>query len=214
MFKKSVSLRRKSFFKYFVTDHISQYKWSYLLFGIIAVLGLIIGFVVGFNRADNFALKDLPDGVLVHFLNNKASAASVFFSRFFGFLGLCLLILCVNAKGFLCWISFFIFLYRSFLLGINSAILISLYKFGGVVNVVLIYFPVHLGALFLLLSLCVVCFVCCLRQKNTGYSVFSGYFFREHKMLMFLVICVAFVCFLVESIVLPHITSALFIGVS
>ncbi len=214
MTKKNGALSRKGIIKYSIGDHFSQYKWEYLILIAIIMTGLIVGFVVGFNRADNFSLSDLPDNVLALYINKKTSGLSVFFSRLFGFLGLCLLIICVNAKGYLCWISFFVFLYRSFLIGINCAILISLYKFGGVVNVILLYFPVHLLALFLLLMLGAVCLFWCFNQKNTGYSVLSGHFIKENKSLLFLVGVFASALYILECVIMPHITSALFIGVA
>ena len=214
MFKKYNIARNRGYLKYSISEHFAQNKWAYLIFGLIVLVGLIIGFIVGFNRAENFSLSDLPDATLACLIGKKTSAASMFFSRLFAFLGLCFLLFCVNSKCYLCWIAFFIFLYRSFLFGLNCAILISLYKFGGVVNVVLIYFPVHLISLFLLMCVGVVCFACCVNQKNIGYSVFSGNFLRENKGLLLVMICTTIICYLVECIVVPHITSVLFVGIS
>ena len=214
MLKRYKTSRQTIAFKYSLVEHFSEYKWFYFLFALVLLIGLIVGFVVGFNRADNFALKDLPDGVLACFVSKKMSGMAVFFSRLFAFLGLCLLILCLNSKGYLCWISFFIILYRAFLIGINSAILISLFKFGGVVNVVLLYFPVHLIITCLLVCFAVVCFVCCINQKNSGVTVFSGCFFQRHRLLILFVFLCAAICFLLEAIIMPHLTSALFVGVS
>ena len=212
MFKKN-SLRQKSFLKYSLLDHFLEYKWSYIIFGIIVLLGLLLGFFIGFNRAENFSLNDLPDMVLAQYISKKASIAAVFFSRLFGFLGLCLLLICLNSKGFLCPLSFFVLLYRSFLVGINSAILISLYKFGGVVNVVLIYLPVHLTSLILLMILGAICFWICVNSKKMCCSVFSFQFLKGYKNLFLILFLLAFVCFLLEAIVMPHITATLFLGV-
>lgn len=211
---KNKNFRRNGFIKYSISDHFFQYKWFYLLFISICLIGIVLGFVVGFNKAENFSLNDLPDTVLVSFINKSISPASMFFSRIFAFLGFFLLIWCLNVKGYLCWISFLIFLYQSFLIGINCALLISLYKFLGVVNVVLVFLPVHLVCLCLLIVWGVVCFSQCQKQKYNGYSVFNACFLKD-KILIFLVILLSsIICYLIECLCLPHLVKTLLISVN
>ena len=122
----------------------AAFSWSRYMLGYMDMAtmltwgGLIAGFIVGFSRAENLELNDLPDTILVAFINKDIAGASLFFSRFFAFLGLIILVWITNFKPFLCFITFIILLYRSFLIGINCAILIVLYQVGGIINVVLI----------------------------------------------------------------------------
>ena len=211
---KNKNFRRNGFIKYSISDHFCQYKWLYLLFVLICLTGLILGFVLGFNKSENFSLNDLPDTVLVSFLNKSISPASMFFSRIFAFLGIFLLIWCLNLKGYLSWISFLIFLYQSFLIGINCALLISIYKFLGVVNVVLIFLPVHLVCLSLLIVWGVVCFYQCQKQKINGYSVFSACFLKDKLLILLIIFLSCFFCYLTECLCLPHLIKTMLISVN
>ncbi|MBR1925875.1 MAG: hypothetical protein IJ837_03360 [Clostridia bacterium] len=207
-------LKRNTYIKYSITDHFKKYKWIYLILFICLILGLILGFVVGFKRADNFSLSDLPDSSLVDFINKKISAASLFFSRICSFFGLIFLFWCINCKKFLSFITFIIVFYRAFLIGINCAILMFIYKFGGAINVFLVILPTHLIALVLLLCFGAVCAYFAFNEKNIGYGTFSGYFFREAKAVLFTVVVGAILCYLFEALLLPHISSAIFIGIN
>ncbi len=212
MFKR-LTKRNNNTFKYLIVDHFLDYKWGYIIFLIIILTGLIFGFILGFNRADNFSITDMPDTIFVKFISKKIGVFALFFSRLFGFLGLVLLILSLCFKPFLCWINFFIVLYHSFLVGINSAILISLFKIGGIVNVIFLYLPINVVCLVLIAVVASIGFLSSIRQKQTGYGVFSAQFFMENKMALLICFMLAFFCFLIEAIIMPHITVALLIKV-
>ena len=161
MFRTRRFMRGSGWAKVSIAEHFSKYKWFYVILGAACIAGLVIGFVTGFSRAGDIKFEDLSDTVLVAFINKDASSASVFFSRFFAFLGLIILIWLINCKPFLCWLTFIVLIYRAFLIGVNCAILIVLYHMGGVINVILIFLPIHLITLFALLIWCVVCIIYC-----------------------------------------------------
>ncbi len=212
MFKK-LTKRRCGTFKYAIASHFFDYKWGYITFFAIIILGLVLGFVIGFNKAENFSISDMPDATFVSFISKKIGAPALFFSRFFGFLGLVLLIFCLCFKPILSFVNFFIVLYHSFLVGINSSILISLFKIGGVVDVVFLYLPINIVCLVLISVVASVSLLCSIRQKQMGYGVFSVQFFAENKGALLFVMCAALLCFLLEAILMPHITLALLIKV-
>jgi len=197
-----------------IADHFSKYKWFYLIFGAVCLTGLVAGFIIGFSRAENITLVDLPDTVLIAFINNDATSVSVFFSRFFAFLGLIILVWLTNCKPFLCWIAFFILLYRAFLIGVNCALLIILYQMGGIINVIIIFLPCHLISLFALLVWCAICFYSNLANKCLGYNIISLDFISGKRMEILIVYSLAFIAYLVEALLLPCLTSAVFIGSS
>lgn len=210
---KNIKISRQSIqIKFLIIDHLKRNKWLYVLMIALIVLGIVLGFVVGFNRAENFALSDLPDAVLVRFINKDISGVSLFFSRLFSFLCLAILVLCSNCKRFVCFVGFLVFFYQSFLLGINCSILISLYNVGGIVNVVVLIFPIHFLVLLALMVWGVVCLKACLNEKNCGYGVFSLNFLKDIRFLIVVLICFAVVCFFLECLVLPHLLTPLFIG--
>lgn len=197
-----------------IADHFARYKWIYLIFGAVCLTGLIAGFIVGFSRAENLELNDLPDTILVAFINKDIAGASLFFSRFFAFLGLIILVWITNFKPFLCFITFIILLYRSFLIGINCAILIVLYQVGGIINVVLIFLPVHLITLFALMIWCTICFYSNCAHKQLNYKVISVEFWSCSRLNLISVLLLIIVAYTLEAILMPYLTSSIFIGVS
>jgi len=214
MFKGRGFIRSSSLARLSIAEHFSKYKWVYIILGSVCLCGLIIGFIVGFNRAENIKLKDLPDTVLVAFINKDITNASVFFSRFFAFIGILILVWLTNCKPFLCWITFIVLLYRAFIIGINCALLIVLYEVGGIINVIIIFLPCHLFALFALLIWCVVCFYNNLSNKNLGYHILSIDFIVCVRVNIIVVNSIALVAYLLEALLIPCLTSAVFIGYS
>ena len=213
MFKGKNFSRNGTIFKFAVSEHFSKYKWMYLILGAVCLTGLITGFIVGFTRADNISLDTLPDSILVAFINKETTTSSIFFSRIFAFIGLLLLVWVTNCKPCLCFITFIILLYRAFLIGVNCSILIILYQVGGVINVILIFLPVHLIALFALLVWCCVCFYTNLVNKKMGYNILNLNFIACNKGCFFCTIILAIIAYVFEAILLPYLTSAVFIGV-
>ncbi len=214
MYKGRKFSRQSAMFKISICEHFAKYKWFYLILGSVCLAGLIIGFFVGFNRAENLKLDDLPDSVLLSYINKEIANTSVFFSRVFSFLGILILVWVTNCKPFLCFITFITILYRAFLIGINCSILIILYQVGGVINVVLIFLPVHLIVLFALLVWSSICLYSNFANKNLGYNILSVDFIRCKKTTFLIVVIIAVCAYALETILLPYLTSAVFIGVN
>lgn len=195
-------------------EHFSCHKWIYFILIVAAILGLLIGFVSASARMDDVALKDLPDVVLLKFVNKTISPLSFFFSRLFSFLGLFLLIYACGSVRFLCFVPFLLITYRAVFLAVNCSILVHLYKLGGILDVVLIFFPIH----FLLLLTLLVWSCVCIRQsfvcKHTGVSVFSNRFLCEHKTCILFCLFVSFCLILIESLLLSSFSTIIFVGVS
>ncbi len=206
--------RAKNLILFWIKENLVLNKWLYIILFAVCLISLIVGFVVGFGRAGDFSIYDLPDTTLVGFITKKTSSATLFFSRFFAFLSLMLLIYVFSSKVFLVWINFLIIVYQSFLLAINTAILISVYKLGGVISVLLVYFPLKFFLLVLLIVWTVVCFRFLISQKKCGISVFSSVFLKQNKTILILTIVLAFVVCVLEAILLPYVTSAVFIGIN
>ena len=204
--------RAKNIISFWITENLNANKWLYFVLCLICVLFLVLGFVVGFGKAGDFSLSDLPDGTLFGFLSKNISGATLFFSRFFAFLGLLVFVLLVCSKKFLAWICFAVVAYQSFLLAINASILISIYKLGGVISVLLVYFPLRLLMLAVMIVFSAVCFRCCLCQKSLGISVFSAEFFKKTKIMLILCLCLGFCSCFFEAILLPCVSNALLVS--
>ncbi len=197
-----------------IGEHFAKYKWFYIILLSVCLVGLVAGFITGFRSAEDLALADVPDVTLVAFIKKDITNLSVFFSRIFAFLGLIILIWASNCKKWLLFVTFVVLLYRSFLIGINCAMLIVIYQMGGIINVILIFFPFHLLALFALLCWCVVCVYGNLVQRSSGFSPLSGEFLRNNKMCLLTAFLIAFVAYFMEALLIPYLTAAIFVGVS
>ncbi len=197
-----------------IGEHFSKYKWFYIILGSICVSGIIVGFITGFKNAEDLTLSSIPDATLVKFIEKNITVVSVFFSRIFAMLGLFVLVWITNCKPWLSFITLIILVYRSFLLGITCSMLIVLYKIGGIINVVLIFIPFHLIALFALLGWCVVCISANYGCRHSGFSVITHEFWRINKPCFVCFSVLFTLAYIMEAILIPYITSAIFIGVS
>ena len=206
--------RASSLFFISLGEHFAKFKWCYIVLGAISLSAVVVGFITGFKQADSMTLVDIPDVTLVKFIEKEITAFSVFFSRIFAVLGLFLLVWISNCKPWLSVITFILLIYRAFLLGITCSMLIVLYKMGGIINVVLIFFPFHLLVLFALMGWCAVCLQTNLSCKTTGISVLNYEFWRYNKSCLFGFLILVLLSYLMEAILIPYITSAVFIGIS
>lgn len=197
-----------------IGEHFAKYKWFYVILLSVCLVGLVAGFITGFRSAEDLTLVDLPDVTLVAFIKKDIANLSVFFSRIFAFLGLLILIWVSNCKKWLAFITFVVLLYRSFLVGVNCAMLIVLYQMGGIINVILIFFPFHLLALFALVCWSVVCLYGNLAQRSCGYSPLCGEFLKNNKMCLLTAFLIAFIAFFMEALLIPYLTAAVFVGIS
>lgn len=205
-------------FKFVVFDNVKQhfisYKWQYIFLLLLAILGLVFGFVSAASRMENISLSDLPDTTIVSFINKTISPFSFFFSRFFGVLGLIVLIYACGVASFLCFIPVLVVVYNSILLAINCSILINLYKLGGIIDVVFVFFPIH----FVLLCVFIVWAAVCIKQsfecKKTGVGVFSSVFLSQHRACIMCCFALSILAIILETIVMHCVSSVIFIGVS
>lgn len=203
-----------SVLKYDIKEHFFKYKWLYLFLVLACVFGLIIGFVATSKHIEDVALSDLPDTTLLGFINKTITPASLFFSRFFSFLGLFLLVWACGSVVYFCFIPVVLIIYRAVLLAVNCSILIHLYKLGGIIDVVIIFFPVHFILLFCLLIWAVVCLKQSFECKKTGISIFSLNFLLQHKNCICCCLILSFIVMLLECLLLPCVSTVVFIGVS
>ena len=197
-----------------ISGHFSCYKVFYILLGVCALAGLILGLTSGFRYSGAVELEHLADNLLIKFIEKDISIISLFLSRFFIVVGLFALIWVANYKPWMCFVTPIIIIYRAFLLGLNCAVLIVLFKLGGVVNVLVVYIPCHFLTLFCLISWGSACMRQNIYTKHTLIGCYSTKFFS--KMVTLLIICGAVVLFActLEAILLPLLTASFFMGIS
>lgn len=213
MFKQKSS-RTKNLIIFGVFDYLKSHKWHFLICFAVCGLFLVLGFVVGASRASEFSLADLPDGTLVAFITKKTSCVALFFSRLFSFLWLVLIVWILNSKTILSWIGFVVIAYQSFLNAINSAILIAVYGFSGMLGVLICFLPLKILILIAVIVWQVNCFCGCKNQKRTGESVLTMIFLKQSLKVLILVIIIGFLACFLESLLLHYLTNIVFVGVT
>lgn len=210
--RKSMFYRNFSNAKLEIAEHFCHHKWWYLLVSIFALIGLIIGLVTGFTIAPDATVSKIPDSIYLNYIQGNVSIFGVFFSRIFSVLAVFGLILITNFRPFVCFLNLILLVYRGFVVGATLSLLIVLFNVGGILNVVFIVIPCHFVLLFCVIAWSAVCMCYNIGSKSYGGCVFSRDFMCAHKQSLCVISIICFVAILLESLLLPWLTSAIIIG--
>ena len=205
--------RRFLILKDSIAEHFYKYKKLYLLFGILILSALIIGVMAGIKKAQTLDVQGLPDATLLNYLGGKLTIGGVFASRLFTTLGLLIFVwlLCFNIYTGL--LNILILVYNAFLLGATCAMLISLFKFAGFINILLVYLPCRLVHLYCLLVLSVVSIKFSFDRCNTASVLSLEYFYNIKAILLIVFVALVISC-IFELLLLPWLSSALVVGLN
>lgn len=212
MSKMNVFYRNLSNAKIEIAEHFVHHKWWYILLVIFAVIGLIIGLVTGFTIAPDATVSKIPDSIFLNFLEGNVSIFGVFFSRIFSVMAMFGLIVITNFRPCICFLNLILLIYRGFIVGATLSLLIVLFNVGGILNVVFIVLPCHFTILFGLIAWSAVCMCYNIGSKNYGGCIFSRDFICNHKQSLCVISIICFIAILLESLLLPWLTSAIIIG--
>jgi len=197
--------------KFEIKDHFSFYKKWYVLLGILLLVGAIVGIVVGLSMKTNLTLAKVPEKLFVRFVQGELNVGSLFFMRIFSALGIAIVVWLCCLKSFLCPLGVALLVYRSFMLGVASVMLIALYNITGLINVLLVVVPCYFSLLFFLLTFLIVCINHCKLSKIYGGSVLSREFWCKNKKTLIIIGILSLVCVVLEIILLPILSSTLVI---
>lgn len=212
MSKKFDFYRNFSTAKIEIAEHFSELKWWYICIAVFSVLGIIIGVVTGFAIAPDATTSQIPDSIFLNYIEGNVSIFGVFFSRIFGILAVFGLVFLANCKPFLCVFNIIILIYRGFIVGATTSLLIVLFNVGGIINVIFIVIPCHLVLLLMMISWSAICMSYNFNTKTYGGCVISRDFFCNHKGAIFCICAISFVAILIEALLLPWLTAAIIIG--
>ena len=173
-------------------------------------MALVIGVVLGIKIAPDSSSKQLPDTILLNYINCETSIVGVFFARLFCYIALMIIIWAASCKPFLCIVPIGILMYQAFNFGATSSFLISLYNIGGIINVLLVMIPSHLFFLLGLVCWTSVCMGYNFASSGYGYNVFGKEFINNEKSMFIVLLIIVLLACLYELIFLPW-TSTLII---
>ncbi len=194
-----------------IKDHFSFYKKWYIIFGVLLCVGFIAGAIIVFSMRGNLSLAKVPEKIFVKFVQGELNVGSLFFARLFSVMGLCVMLWLSCLRPYLGLFSVALLIYRSFMLGVTSVILIILFNVSGFINVLLIIVPCYISSLCLLAVFYVICLNHCRVSKVYGGSVCSREFWCGNKKIFAVIGCLVLVCILLEVILLPLLSSSLIV---
>lgn len=210
--KKFDFYRNFSTAKIEIAEHFCDLKWWYICLAVFSILGIVIGMITGFTIAPDATVSKIPDSIFLNYIEGNVSIFGVFFSRVFSVLAMLGLIFLANCKPFLCVLNGIFLIYRGFVVGATTSLLIVLFNVGGILNVVFIVIPCHLILLLMLVSWSAVCMSYNFGTKVYGGCVISRDFFCNHKSAICCICSICFGAILIEALLLPWLTSAIIIG--
>ena len=204
---RKISVLKDSF-----CDHFSKYKPLYLLFLVVLLAGFVVGLISGGQKASLNDISYLPDRIWFGFLSNNITIMQLFFSRVLSLFGLMILgwILCFNK--WLSLLNVLIVVYNAFILGATCSMLVGLFRFVGVLNVLLAYLPLHLLSLGCFVCFCVVSVKYAFETCNFGYNVLSKNYFDVIKQSLLVLVCLHFLSCVVEILILPWLSASILVS--
>lgn len=195
-----------------IVEHLSRHKKQYLIIGVLLFSAFIVGVIAGFGHHNLTNVSSIPDVVFKRYLNAEISIGTLFLSRILNFVGLSILIWFFSCNKWLSLVNVLILIYQAFVLGATSAILMILFKFSGVINVIIVYLPCYLISLCCFLSLLVACQKYTIDRCNYQGGILSLDFYYSIKNVLFSSIIVYVLVNLLQIVLLPIFSSALIIA--
>ena len=195
-----------------VKEHFGYYKKQYILLTVLLLSVFIIGIIVGAKRSVESDVQIIPDTMLVKYLTHHIDIGGLFLSRLFSIIGLLIIIWLLSFNRWTSLLSILILMYASFMVGSTIAMLLAMFKFTGLICVILIYLPCHLVRLFCMLTFSIVCMRYKFENCNYGGSILSMDFFNIIKNVLLAIIISHLVSCLLELILLPWVGSAMIIA--
>ena len=191
-------------------DHFSLYRKWYFLLIIVAIVAIIVGLIVGFSTKD-IVITKIPERLFVRFVTGDIGIGSLVLARIATSVVLLILIWLLCARPYLGLISVGIVVYRGFMLGLSSAMLISLFSVAGVLNILLVVVPCYLVMLAVLIAFCVLCLSYSFTSRIYGGCVCSGEFFCSQKKVLIVLGIMILIAVALELILLPLASSTLIV---
>lgn len=180
--------------KDFAFESIKECKIRAIVLLIVMLVSLITGIIIAikthsnWGTANGLGIIDVKTGGLT----------STFFTRFLSVLFIYLILFGASYISYLFPLAVIILGYRSYLLGLNTCLIIILHGFSGAILSMLIALPCQLLVLF---TLAVFYILLCKTTKD--YKCFGGSRIKNQKMLICLsALIILFALCVVESILL------------
>jgi len=208
---KSAFFRLWNLTKMSISDSFLENKKWFILSLVLVAFGLVGGLIAGIRIAPDVILERVPDSFLRRFIAGEISVLGLFFSRVLVTLGLFFIIFVTNCRPWLSCVSLIIIAYRAFCMGLTCTIVITIFKVGGVINVLLVLLPSQFLLLLGLVFFDVTCVSYNFGCRIYGGSIFCREFFTIHRVPIYFAIFLAFISILLEIMLLPWLVAFLIV---
>lgn len=186
-------------------------NWFFLwLIIIITLAGFVFGVVSVYKYADSITTKNMLDAKFMEFLNKSCTSLSLCMSYFVKYIFYIVLFILLCSTKVTFWISCVIMAYFGFCMGVNSSIIIIVFKFQGILHILLCYFPCFLIETIILATVFCTLILrlnCSCRLYNRWYLAFDKEFIKE--MIFFIIL--GFVLFFIQSLINSLTTSTIIV---
>lgn len=160
---KSSSIRVSFKFKNKLSLFFAEYKFAILFSLIFLIFGACLGIFTAVKYSGEIELDNLADSNLVDFLKGDKGTMGLYFPYLFSFLLSISLIIFLNFKPFLIIVNAVVLVIRSYVFGFNITVLIILYGFAGIINVIIVIIPFELIIWLVLITMSAIAIK---RNKN------------------------------------------------
>jgi len=192
-------------------DFCENKKW-YVLCIVLVIAGVVCGLIAGIRIAPDVSVERIPDTFLRRFIDGDISVLGLFFARVLVDLFLLLIIYVSNCRPAFCFVSLLLLIYRAFCLGVTSTILIAIFKFGGVLNVLLVILPTQIMLLTALTVFIVMCVSYNWGCKVYGGSIFCADFWTQSRLAIYFIIVLLIGAIVLEMLTLTWLRAFLIIS--
>lgn len=142
---RKYALKRGAYFtKGEVGDYFKGNKVFLIFLLAVSVISLITGIFTAIKSSNTITSYNISDNLLVSFLKGDSSFLGYFFSRFLVSCLIILLMYLLSFSVFLLPLPVLFLVYKAYVLGVNSVVLILIFGISGVFNVVFVVLPCHL----------------------------------------------------------------------
>ncbi len=169
MFKSYKSHSFVNGLRFSISKTLKENRAKFFVTAVLCLIAISVGIFVAIKYSNASNLSSLQEISLDDFQKGFVGSSSAFFSRTLSLFVNVLILFGVSFLPFLFPLAEILFVYRSYLFGLNFALIFLLYGFGGSLTAIIIILPCQLFTLFLL-----VMFYLVMSKINSNCKKFGG----------------------------------------
>lgn len=183
--------------------HLRRSRWVFFSLAIVFLMGVALGICAICSDTSFTKILNPSDKLMFEFIAGTAPTVSIFFDKLLEFGLLFLAIFVLNLSVYSGVLSFAVFGFQAFLLVITSSVIISLYGFVGILNV--IFFVVPINVCFLMVCGLFISFAWARAKDAKRFNLSFGESFKFSNLPLGSLACIflAVAICAVHSFVIP-----------